>query len=92
MEALEAAFDCARVDSGYPKHLDPDKPAGMTHADNKEWALRTAPAVAAERGMALPTSVSDDACDALLQGVWWLEKHTPSALDCMECDDDSHPG
>ena len=41
--------------------------------------------------MALPTSVGDDACDAFLQAVWWLEQHTPSALDCMACDDENAP-
>jgi len=61
----------------------------MTHADNKAWALRTAPGVAAERGMELPSGVGDDACDAFLQAVWWLEKHTPPALSCMACDEEA---
>ena len=74
MEALERGFDCARVDSGYPKHLDDD--AGSGHKEHKAWALKAAPRVAEARGVTLPPDLTDDACDAFLQAAWWIEKHT----------------
>jgi hypothetical protein len=78
MEAYEREFNCVRVDSGYPKLLDE-----ASSGDNKAWALHAAPRVASERGMAFPCDATDDACDAFLQAVWWVQTHTQ--ITCTPC-------
>ena len=87
MEALQSAFDARRVDPGYAKQLE-----GVARGDdNKEWALRAAPAAAEQRGLVLPLGIGHDAADAFLQAVWWIEAHTAPCVPCASEEEADEP-
>jgi hypothetical protein len=66
-----------RVDPGYPKHLDQNRIVfpTPTHAENKAWASKFAPAFL---GTVPPWPIDkkqDDVCDAALMAWWWVDSH-----------------